>query len=117
MLSMDFADTQEKIHDTCRKNDLKFTFESSKFPIIATISPDLEKFNQMSFKLPGDDEREEKTNYVNGKIRFVFGEELTVNIINDFMIEDKLLNKIKNQIKNLHYLYLQLYFKEKTQIN
>lgn len=44
----------------------------------------------------------------------IFGEELTVRILNDFKIEDKLLNKIKNLVKNLHYIYLQIYFKEKT---
>lgn len=115
MLNTEFIVTNEKIHETCLKNDLDFTFESSKFPIIATLSPDLEKFDQMRFKLPGEPERKE-SNYVEGKIRFIFGEELTMDIINDFMIEDKLLNRIKNQIKNLHYLYLQLYFKEKTQI-
>ena len=115
MLDMDFAELNEKIHGTCNKNDLEFNFECSKFPIVANITPDLEKANQMQFKLPGEPER--KSNYVEGKIKFIFGEELTMDIINDFMIEDKLLNKIKNQIKNLHYLYLQLYFKEKTKIN
>lgn len=117
MLNTEFIVTNEKIHETCLKNDLEFTFESMKFPIVATLSPDLKKVNQMQFKLPGEEERIEKSNYTNGKIRFIFGEELKVNIINDFVIEDKLLNKIKNQAKNLHYIYLQLYFKEKTQIN
>ena len=115
MLNQEFVATNEKIPETCLKNDLEFTLESMKFPIIATLSPDLEKFDQMRFKLPGEEERKEQ-NYVQGKIRFIFGEELTMDIINDFMIEDKLLNRIKNQIKNLHYLYLQLYFKEKTKL-
>ena len=112
MLNMDFGDIQEKIFKACRENDLEFSFESSKFPVVATISPDLEKLNQMSFDF-GDD-KQEKTNYINGKIQFIFGEELTMNILNDFRIEDKLLNKIKNLAKNLHYIYLQIYFREKT---
>jgi len=115
MLNMDFATTQEKIRDTCFKNDLEFKFECTKFPVVATITPDMEKFDQIKFDFGEKDH--EKTNYINGQIKFIFGEELTVNILNDFMIEDRLLNKIKNLIKNLHYLYLQLYFKDKTQIN
>jgi len=116
MLTDDFSVTHEKISETCHKNKLVFNLECRKFPVIATLSPDLETFNQMQFDF-GDMERKEKSNYINGQIKFIFGDELQVNILNDFLIEDKLLNKIKGLVKNLHYIYLQLYFKDKTEFD
>lgn len=113
MLEHEFADLEEKIHATCRENDLEFEFESSKFPIVAIIRPDIETRDQMRFDLGDEDEG---TNYINGEIRLIFSDELTMKIINDFRIEDSLLNKIKNQAKKLHYTYLQMYFKIKTKV-
>ena len=45
------------------------------------------------------------TNFVNGEIQLIFGEDLTMRVLNDFNIEDDLLNKIKSQVKKLHYLF------------
>ena len=52
-----------------------------------------------------------ESNFVNGKIQLIFGDELIVKV-DDFYIEDGLLNGIKNAAKKVHYLYLQMYFKE-----
>jgi len=110
MLEIDLAEMQEKLNKTCSENGLEFNFESSRFPIIATIRPDGELRNQMMMDL-GDEK--EGSNYINGEIRFSFGEELTITVLNDFRIGDDLLNKIKGQIKKLHYVFLQTYFKMK----
>lgn len=112
MLDFDFRDIQDKIEKLCDENDLEFIFESSKFPIIATIRPSEESKNQMTIDF-GD---EETTSFVNGEIQFIFADELTMKVLNDFRIEDGLLNKIKNQVKKLHYIYLQMYFKSKMSL-
>lgn len=111
MLDFEFQDLKDKIEKLCNDNDLEFTFESSKFPIIATIRPNEESRNQLTIDF-GDEE--ETINFVNGEIQFIFADELTVKVLNDFRIEDGLLNRIKNQVKKLHYIYLQMYFKKKT---
>lgn len=113
MLNFDFENAKEKIEDLCYENTLEFDFESSKFPIVATIRPNEESRNQLTI---GFGDEEEITNFVNGEIQFIFADELTMKVLNDFRIEDGLLNKIKNQVKKLHYIYLQMYFKTKMSI-
>lgn len=110
MLDFDLQDTRDKIEKLCNENDLNFEFESSNFPIVAALSPSEESKNQLVIDFK-DDGRE--SNFVNGEIQFIFGDELTMKVLNDFRIEEGLLNRIKNMIKKLHYIYLQLYFKEK----
>lgn len=112
MLELEFADMQEKILKVCKENKLEFNFESSKFPVIAKINPDLNQRDQMRFDIDGSDG--EITNFVNGEIKLIFEDELTMTVFNDFKIEDSLLNRIKNMSKKLHYIYLQIYFKKKT---
>lgn len=107
MLDHDYQDIEEKLENICIENKLEYSFETSKFPIILRIRPDFESKNQMKIDI-GDD-----TNFVNGEIQLIFANELTMKILNDFRIGDKLLNKIKNQAKKLHYIYLQMYFKER----
>lgn len=105
-LDIEYEKTYEKIEDICMDNNLAFSFENSKFPIVAKITPSFEVKNQMRM------ETGEDSNYISGEIQLVFGEVLNMKILNDFYIEDKLLNRIKNQAKNLHYIYLQQYFKK-----
>lgn len=112
MLDFDFQDMQGKIEKLCDENDLEFDFKSSKFPIVATIRPSEKSKNQMTIDF-GD---EETISFTNGEIQFIFADELTMKVLNDFRIEDGLLNKIENQVKKLHYIYLQMYFKTKMSI-
>jgi hypothetical protein len=108
MLESDFSKLEASIQRLCDDNGLEIDFEFSRFPIIANIRPNEESKNQLVMDL-GD----RTTNFVNGEIQLVFGEDLTMRVLNDFNIEDDLLNKIKNQVKKLHYIYLQIYFKQK----
>lgn len=110
MLEMEFADMQDKLLKVCKDNKLDIHIHYTEFPIVASIKPDLEDTDQLSFDIPRKDE---VTNFVNGEIKFVFDDELTMTVLNDFKIEDNLLNKIKGMVKKLHYIYLQIYFKRK----
>ena len=112
MLEQDFADMQEKIMGVCKESKLEFNFEGARFPVVARINPDLSQRDQMRFDI--DETDGEVTNFVNGEIKFIFDDELTMTVFNDFKIEDSLLNRIKNMVKKLHYIYLQIYFKKKT---
>ena len=105
MLENDLAELQDKIYKVGEENRLEIDVELSKFPITARIRPNLEERDQLRmFKDEGSD-------FVNGEIKLIFDDELTMTVLNDFKIEDSLLNKIKGLVKKLHYTYLQLYFK------
>lgn len=107
MLNSDYQDILNKIMELCDENKLEFEFEYSKFPIVANIKPVLEQQGQLFIA-------DANTNFVNGKISFIFGDEPQITILNDFNINDNLLNKIKNLVKKLHYVFLQGYFKIKN---
>lgn len=108
MLETDFAELKGKVYRLCSENSLEIDFELSRFPIMVNIRPNDRAKNQIAMDL-GD----KTTNFVNGEIQLIFGEDLTMRVLNDFNIEDDLLNKIKSQVKKLHYLFLQIYFKQK----
>lgn len=108
MLNQNYEKELQKIEGLCNENGLEFEFIKVKFPIIAIVRPDIESRNQIVMKL-GDGEVTR-----NGEIKFIFSDELTMQIIDDFTIEDSLLNKIKNATKRLHYAYLQMYFEKQT---
>ncbi len=97
-----------KLEKKCYDNELIFEFNKVTFPIIAKITPSEDKKNQLVMKF--DDELD--SDYVNGEVQFIFEDELVIKTLNDFYIEDDLLNSIKNAAKKLHYLYLQMYFKD-----
>lgn len=107
MLEMDFSELQDKLLKVCNENKLEVDIKYTKFPIVAIIKPNLEERDQLKF----DFGAEEPTNFVNGEIKLMFDDELTMTVLNDFKIEDNQLNKIKGIVKKLHYVYLQLYFK------
>lgn len=109
MLKDDYEEELKKIEKVCNEEDLEFHFVKASFPVIATIEPTWQAKDQMRMDLG-----ESAESITNGEIKFIFADELTMSIVNDFMIEDALLNKIKNAAKKLHYIYLQMYFKEKT---
>ena len=109
MLEQDFADLHEKIFKVCKENKLEIDIKLTKFPVIATLRPDLEERDQLRFDVQ---ELDIDTNFVSGEINLVFEEELTMTVLNDFRIEDSLLNRIKGMVKKLHYIFLQIYFKE-----
>lgn len=112
MLSYDYETEIGKLEKLCKENDLDYEIKKAIFPFIATIRPDREVKNQMRMNLGGEHET-----FRNGEIKLIFADELTMQIVNDYVIEDNLLNKLKNQIKKLHYIYLQIYFKEKTKLD
>jgi hypothetical protein len=106
MLPTKLADQQDKLEKLCDDNDLQYTFKIDDFPIIVTIKPHWEKAAQQRI----DFGEQEPTTDPNARIELVFGHELILRSYGDFVIDDDLLNKIKNSAKKLHYTFLQLYF-------
>lgn len=110
MLETEYSDVYTKLEKACKESRLDFDFETSKFPVVCRIRPNIESRDQLRMDLKDIDE---SSNFVNGEVKLIFGEELTMSVLNDFRIEDSQLNKIKGLVKKLHYLFLQIYFKKK----
>ena len=106
MLQTKLADQQDKLEKLCDDNDLQYGFKTDDFPIIVTIRPHWKKAAQQRI----DFGEQEPTTDPNARIELVFGHELILRSYGDFVIDDDLLNKIKNSAKKLHYTFLQLYF-------
>lgn len=112
MLKYDYEKELGKMEKLCAENKLEVEVTKAKFPVVFTVKPSQESKNQMMMNVGGDRE-----SFVNGEIRLIFADELTMQVINDYTIEDSLLNRLKNMAKKLHYIYLQIYFKEKTKLD
>ena len=96
-----------KVQETCDSEKLMIEWSNHHFPIIATIKEDDTDKDQVTMDM-GEEEQKQL-----GQMRFVFDDELIIQVDDNFYISDDLLNKLKNQLKKLHYLYLQVYFKRK----
>lgn len=101
MLLDEINKISEKIEQLADSEDLEFQFSTSQFPItcVFTKKPD----NQMSLI--------ENKLVAEGRLVFIFDEEMQVAIKDDFKINDNKLNALKNSCKKLHYTFLQIYFK------
>lgn len=107
----DLKNNYEKLHssikDYCHGRDLEFEWINSGFPVIARIYYKQDENNQVTM---GEDFEDIKPI---GKVQFIFAQSLIIKIDDDFEIPEEVLNKLKNNIKKLHYLFLQVYFEIK----
>ena len=108
MITERIADIENKIEKVCKDEKLEYTWEHMNFPIIATITNNREMANQEVMDL-GD----QGVNLLpsDGELRFIFDEELSIRIDDDFQISDEVFSKLKNLFRKLHYEHLQLFFK------
>ena len=114
MLQAKYDEVEEKLETLCDKEDLEVEIYRLGFPITVTIKPQLgsqvslfDSDNGVTTEVykAGDEKRE---------MQIIFDEDLTIKFIGGFVIDDDLLNKIRSLSKKLHYLWLQLFFMEKT---
>lgn len=106
-LKSKYADLHVSIKEYCEKKDFEFEWETTSFPIIGRIYYIQDEDDQVSM---GDNFEDIKSQ---GKVQFIFGKDLIIKTDDDFEIPEDVLNKLKNQIKKLHYLFLQAYFESK----
>lgn len=91
MLSEDLKEDIEKL---CEENNLTIDFNFN-YPITVTIMKDMQ------------------TSLIDGipeeaylQFKFLI-DQIDFNAVGDFKLDSKLLNKILNKVKKLHYIYLQ----------
>lgn len=105
-----FAAQRTKLKNICEAHDLTYTFIKNSYPIKLIIRPLGGVGEQMSML-----EEASEDNYISPGASILFTVKdgnLTYRISKTFTISDTLFNKIKNIFKNMHYLWLQFFFRD-----
>lgn len=105
-----FAVYREKLKGICEANNLSYVFIKNAYPIKLVIRPLGGVGEQMSML-----EEATEDNYISPGASILFTVKdgnLTYRMSKTFTISDTLFNKIKNIFKNMHYLWLQFFFRD-----
>ncbi len=100
----------KKLEGICEENNLVATFKRDSYPITLTIRPLTGLYEQMSML-----ENVEENGYTSPEASIVFTIKdgvLGYKTSETFSISDALFSKIKNLFKNLHYYWLQFFFRD-----
>ena len=101
---------KKKLQGVCDENDLVFRFRAYEYPITLTISPVQGAYHQMSML-----ENVEEEGYTSPDAKIVFCIKdgvISYKTYERFTISDTLFTKIKNLFRNMHYLWLQYFFRD-----
>jgi len=112
---VNFDAYKKKLQGICDENNLTFRFRNDKYPITLTIRPLAGVDEQMTML-----ERVEENGYTSPDASIVFyfrDGEIAYKTSQTIMIKETLFNKIKNLAKNLHYCWLQYFFRTIIETN
>ena len=101
---------KKKMQGLCDEHNLIFRFRRDAYPITLTIRPVGGVAAQMTML-----EDAEANGYISPDAAIVFAIKdgnLTYKMSETFSISDALFSKIKNLFKNMHYTWLQFFFKD-----
>lgn len=101
---------KKKLQGICDENNLVFRFRQDKYPITLTIKPVTGLEEQMSML-----ENVEDNGYTSPDASIVFSFKdggITYKTSQTFTINDALFSKIKNLFTNMHYCWLQYFFRD-----
>lgn len=104
---------KEKLQGICDENNLTYSIQNRRYPFVMTIKPVAGVDAQMSMMEQMDDK--EDTGYISPDATLVFAYKdgiLTYKISETFTISDKLFSKIKNLFKNLHFMWMQYFYRD-----
>lgn len=106
---------KKKLEGICEENDLRFRFNKESYPITLTIKPVTGLDHQLTML-----ENEEEKGYTSPNASIVFIHKdgaITYTTSEHFTISDTLFSKIKNLFKNMHYCWLQYFFRSVIERN
>lgn len=105
-----FAAQRTKLKNICEAHDLTYMFIKNSYPIKLIIRPIKGVGEQMSML-----ETASEDSYISPDAYLLFTMKdgvLVYRMSKTFTISDTLFNKIKNIFKNMHYLWLQFFFRD-----
>jgi len=100
---------KKKLQGICDENNLVFSFKRDTYPITLTIKPIASLNEQMTML----DEVEASDTSPDASLVFYFKDGgITYKTSQTFTIKEALFTKIKNLFKNMHYCWLQYFFRD-----
>jgi hypothetical protein len=103
----EYSTLANKLEEFCETNHLTVEYEKENFPIVFKFQS--EEFSTNQTSLAGLEIHKTPTI----TIEFIFGDVLNVRTAENCTIDDELLSQLKNKVKKMHYLYLQIFFKQR----
>lgn len=104
-----FSAYKKKLEGVCDENNLVFRFRQNEYPISLTILPNQGVEEQMDL-LASDTEK--VTSSPDARLVFYYKDgDLIYRISEGFVIGDALFSKLKNLYKNMHFTWLQYFFR------
>lgn len=105
-----FSAYKKKLGGICDENNLVYRFRNTEYPISLTILPNQGVEEQMDLLA---DDTEKVTSSPDARLVFYYKDgELIYRISEGFVIGDALFSKLKNLYKNLHFTWLQYFFRD-----
>lgn len=96
-----------KLTELLRANDLTCTFVTDRYPIVLSISRDMDPAEQLEMC----EAQADCVSACDAKLDFLFVDgDVVIRVDKRLVIPDALLSKIKGLAKKMHYMYLQAYF-------
>lgn len=105
-----FSAYKKKLEGVCDENNLVFRFRQNEYPISLTILPSNGVEEQMDLLASDTDKTA-----ISPDARLVFyykDGDLIYKISEGFVIGDRLFSKLKNLYKNMHFTWLQFFFRD-----
>lgn len=100
----EFSIIDDKLVEVLEANQLIRKFNTDKYPITMTISPNVSLDAQMTMHSIAED----GVSSEDAKLVFTFPVgEIGIRMVGRLIISDALMSKIKSFAKKMHYLYLQ----------
>lgn len=103
----DFVEVMRKFSSLLAGYGYRLSFNGALYPVVFTITPDMEAQGQGSMF---DDTDEEERRDV--RLRLIFRDSgVVVETASRLTVTEEFLNKVKSLAKKAHYLFLQAYFR------
>lgn len=103
---------KKKLNGVCEKNGLTYSIRNREYPFLLTIKP-LGGMEAQQTMLEGMEDS--NTGYISPDASLVFAYKdgaLTYKFSETFTLGDELFSKIKNLFKNLHFMWMQHFFRD-----
>ena len=103
---------KDKLDKLLDDNNLVGTFHKDTYPICLSVGQNMEPSAQMElFKTATH-----AISATDARLQYIFSDgEIIVRTDSRLIISDDLMTKIKGLAKNMHYLYLQAFFRERME--
>ena len=104
-----FQSYKKKLEGVCNENNLVFRFRQNEYPVSLTVLPCSGVEEQMDLLASDTDKT---TSSPDARLVFYYKDgDLIYKISEGFVISDALFSKLKNLYKNLHFFWLQYFFR------